>query len=110
MTMSVLHGITDGQPGTDPVGFILTDKHLVSVRYIDPKPFIIFAEHVYAEPDIASDPLTILVRLLDAIVDRLADEFEVAGGTIETISRQIFDRSRGHRGAAQSRSCGWRRC
>ena len=79
MTMSVLYGIVDGHPGSDPIGFILTDKHLVTVRYIDPKPFIIFAEHVYAEPDIAGDARTVFVRLLDAIVDRLADEFEVAG-------------------------------
>ena len=30
------------------------------------------------------------VRLLDAIIDRLADEFEEAGAEVETISRQIF--------------------
>ena len=77
--MSVLHGIVDGKPGSDPIGFILTDNHLVTVRYIDPKPFVIFAEHLYAEPDIAGDARTVFVRLLDAIVDRLADEFEVAG-------------------------------
>ncbi len=96
LTMSVLHGIVDGHPGSDPIGFILTDKHLVSVRYIDPKPFIIFAEHVYAEPDIAADARTLFVRLLDAIVDRLADEFENAGKDVETISRQIFSH-RAHR-------------
>ncbi|MDQ3077731.1 MAG: magnesium transporter CorA family protein [Pseudomonadota bacterium] len=91
MTMSVLHGIGDGHPGGDPVGFILTDTHLVSVRYIDPKPFIIFADHMYGEPDLATDARTLFVRLLDAIVDRLADEFEVAGKEIEATSRHIFD-------------------
>ncbi len=91
MTMSVLHGVADGHPRSDPVGFILTDKHLVSVRYIDPKPFVIFAEHLYAEPDIAADARTLFVRLLDAIVDRLADEFEALGGQIEAISTQIFE-------------------
>ncbi len=92
LTMSVLYGVDDGHPGSDPIGFILTDKYLVSVRYIDPKPFIIFAEHVYAEPDIAADARTLFVRLLDAVVDRLADEFEAAGRDIETISSQIFNR------------------
>ena len=92
LTMSVLYGIGDGEPGSDPVGFILTDKHLVSVRYIDPKPFIIFAENMYAEPELAPTPQTVFVGLLDAVVDRLADEFEVAGREIETISRQIFER------------------
>jgi magnesium transporter len=91
MTMSVLHGITDGQPGSDPIGFILTDKHLVTVRYIDPKSFVIFAEHVYADPEIAKDARSVLVRLLDAVVDRLADEFEAAGRETESISRQIFN-------------------
>ena len=92
LTMSVLHGIVGGKPGSDPIGFILTDKHLVSVRYIDPKPFIIFAEHLYAEPELATDANSVFVRLLDAVVDRLADEFEVAGREIEAISRQIFER------------------
>ena len=91
LTVSVLHGIVEGHPGSDAVGFILTDDHLVSVRYIDPKPFIIFSEHIYAEPELAGDSKTLFVRLLDAIVDRLADEFEEAGKEIEGISRQIFD-------------------
>ena len=46
MTMSVIFGINDGRPGTDPISFILTDNHLVTVRYIDPKPFIAFAEQL----------------------------------------------------------------
>ncbi|MEO7635073.1 MAG: magnesium transporter CorA family protein [Sphingomicrobium sp.] len=92
MTMSVLHGVQAGQPGNDPVGFILTDKYLISVRYIDPKPFVLFAEHIYAEPDLACDPRSLFVRLLDTIIDRLADEFQVTGNEIEAISRQIFCR------------------
>ena len=99
MTMSVLYGINDGHPDSDPIGFILTDKHIVSIRYVDPRPFIIFSEHVYADSELASDPNTVFIRLLDAIVDRLADEFEVAGKDIEAISHQIFRRHT-HRGTA----------
>ncbi|HVF37084.1 MAG TPA: magnesium transporter CorA family protein [Sphingomicrobium sp.] len=91
MTMSVLYGIDSGQPDSDPIGFILTDRHLVTVRYIDPKPFVVFAEHLYAEPEMADNANTVLIRLLDAVIDRLADEFEVAGKDIEAISRHIFD-------------------
>jgi magnesium transporter len=91
LTMSVLYGVVGGHPASDPVGFILTDKYLVSVRYIDPKPFIIFTEHVHAEPDIADDARTLFVRLLDAIIDRLADEYEVAGKEVEMISSHVFD-------------------
>ena len=96
MTMSVVHGIVDGNPRSDPIGFILNDKHIVSVRYIDPKPFIVFADHLYADPDIASDSRTLFVRLLDAVIDRLADEFEVAGKEVEAISHRIFN-SHAHR-------------
>ena len=91
MTMSVLHGLQgEGRPANDPVGFILTDKYLVSVRYIDPKPFVLFCDHFYADPELACDPRSLFVRLLDTIIDRLADEFEVAGNEIEAISRHIF--------------------
>ena len=99
MTMAVLFGINDGHPDSDPIGFILTDKHLVSIRYVDPRPFVIYAEHVYAEPELASDPNSAFIGLLDAVVDRLADEFEVAGKDIETISHQIFRRHT-HRGGS----------
>jgi magnesium transporter len=92
MTMSVIFGISDNKPGTDPISFILTDNHLVTVRYIDPKPFVAFADHAYADDELTQDPLTVLTRLLDTVVDRLADELEEAGRELETISTQIFDR------------------
>ena len=51
-----------------------------------------FADHVRREPELARDALTVLVRLLDAIIDRLADELEGSGAEIEAISNQIFRR------------------
>ena len=90
MTLSVLYGVSEGMPASDPVGFILTDKLLVSVRYIDPKPFVILAKHLSADPGLACDSRGLYVRLLDAIVDRLADEFQMAGANIDEISHQIF--------------------
>ena len=92
MTASVLHGITGSNPDTDPVSFILTDKLLVTVRYVDPKPFIVYSENLSADPDLAADPLAVLVRLIDTIVDRLADEMEQTGREIEEVSSRIFVR------------------
>ena len=97
MTMSVLHGIQENAPSSDAVAFILSENHLVTLRYIDPKPFVVFAEHVYAEPDLATDALSALLRLLDAIVDRLADEIEDAGRAMDKVSAQVFRRR--HAGA-----------
>lgn len=90
MTVSVLFGVVDGQPSTTPIGFVLTKERLVTVRYATPKPVRAYIDHVRREPDLARDANTVLVRLLDAIIDRLADELESLGSEIETISTRIF--------------------
>ena len=92
MTMSVLHGVNEGRPSTDPISFILTKRHLVTVRYVEPKPFVAFIHHAHAEHQLTSDPMTVLIRLLDAIIDRQADELEDAGRELESISNRIFAR------------------
>ena len=38
MTVSVLCGIDDGQPTTTPIGFVLGENRLVTIRYATPKP------------------------------------------------------------------------
>ena len=92
MTASVIHGVTDKTPDNDPVGFILTDKLLITLRYVDPKPFILFTENLCAEPEQASTAAGVLAKLLDTIVDRLADELEETATQIEGVSSQIFER------------------
>lgn len=92
MTMSVLYGVDEGEPSSDPITFILTDNHIVTLRYVDPKPFVILAEQAYADPQLVGKPIRALMRILDAIVDRLADELESSGRELKTISSQIFDR------------------
>ena len=92
MTVSVLSGVVDGEPTTTPIGFVLADNRLVTIRYGTPKPVRVFSDHVRREPELARDAPTVLVRLLDAIIDRLADELEVLGGEIEHISAHIFHR------------------
>jgi magnesium transporter len=92
MTLSAIYGINKGQPATTPIGFVLAGNRLVTVRYAAPKPFLLFADHVRREPQIARDAMNVLVRLLDALIDRLADELEASGAEIEKISNQIFRR------------------
>lgn len=90
MTLSVVRGIVEGQPATTPIGFVLTDNRLVTIRYATPKPILSFIDHVRHEPDMARDASTVLGRLLDAIIDRLADELETLGEEIEKVSAHIF--------------------
>jgi magnesium transporter len=92
MTVSVLYGVEDGRPATTPIGFVLADNRLVTIRYATPKPLRVFIDHVQREPDLVRDAETALVRLLDAIIDRLADELESLSGEMERISSHIFHR------------------
>ncbi len=90
MTLSTLVGIDEGDPSSTPIGFLLTSQHLVTVRYADPRPFRMLADDWKREPAIATDACHMFIRLMDAIVDRLADEIEHAASEIERISRHIF--------------------
>jgi magnesium transporter len=92
MTVSVLCGVGEENPRTVPIGFVLSDNRLVTIRYATPKPIRAFIDHVKREPDLARDAPTVLLRILDAIIDRLADELEHLGDEIEKISAQIFHR------------------
>ena len=90
MTMSALYGVEDGRPRSDPMTFVLTGNRLVTVRYVTPKPVRIFEHHARRDSLVVNDALTALYGLLDAIVDRLADELEEASAEIEKISAHIF--------------------
>jgi magnesium transporter len=92
MTVSVLFGVEDGTPSSTPISFVLTASRLVTIRYATPKPVRSFEDHVRREPELVRDAPTVLVRLLDAIIDRLADELERTGAEIERLSSAIFQK------------------
>lgn len=78
-----------------PVTFILTPTHLITVRYHEPRAFRTFpvrAEKVAMGCDTAEG---VLIALLEAVVDRLADILERAGRDIDAISRSIFRKTSG---------------
>ena len=90
MTLSTLVGVEEGSPTTTPIGFVLAGNRLVTVRYATPKPVLVFSRHAPREPELVTDAVTALVRLLDAITDRLADELEDLSAEVERISKHIF--------------------
>jgi magnesium transporter len=92
MTASVLIGVEDGVPSSTPIGFVFTGNRLVTVRYATPKPVRTFESHARRDPELVRDAPTVLVRLLDAIIDRLADELERTGAEIERLSSEIFQK------------------
>ena len=97
MTVSTLRGVEEHQPTTTPIGFVLADNRLVTVRYATPKPVRAFENHARRDKELVRDGPTALVRLLDAIIDRLADEIESVSATMEELSHEIFQRTQDER-------------
>jgi magnesium transporter len=78
-------------PKTTPVTFILAGHRLATVRYDAPRPFAI-VEHKLGRlcpPKISGE--SVLMDLLDAIIDRSADILERVGAEIDQISHSIFE-------------------
>ena len=98
MTATLMCAADSGAPRTTPVSFILTDHRLVTVRYDEPKPFPLVAAKLArgCTQHITGD--TVLIDLLDAVIDRNADILERAGADVDSVSTQIFEPSaeRGH--------------
>ncbi len=77
-------------PVLAPVTFILAGSRLVTVRYHEPKAFRTLAARAERVAMGCVDGATVLLSLLEAVIDRLADILEKIGRDIEQISRTIF--------------------
>ena len=97
MTVSTLRGLEEERPTTTPIGFVLAGNRLVTIRYATPKPVRTFENHARRDQELVRDGATALVRLLDAIIDRLADEIEQVSGRMERLSGEIFQEQQDER-------------
>jgi len=94
MTATVMTQVEAESPETEPVTFVLLGKRLVTIRYANPLPFRAFAAKVQRQPGIAGRGETVLVELLDAIIDRVADVLERVQQDMSQVSRIIFSRDK----------------
>lgn len=91
---AILPAHTDGDdPQMSPVSFILAGERLITVHDHEPRVFRTFPLRAEKSPMDFSNGEAILIALLEAIVDRLADILERAGRDIDHLSRSIFQRS-----------------
>jgi magnesium transporter len=91
MTATLMCQADTATPKTTPVTFILSSHRLVTVRYDDPRPFAI-VEHKLARacpPKVSGE--SVLMDLLDAVIDRAADIQERIGAEVDQISHSIFE-------------------
>src|SRR5882672_2949823 len=90
MTAMVVAQTDTELPTADAVTFVLTPERLVTIRYIDPQPFRTFALRCERSVISAPRPDNVLMQIIDAIVDRMADVLEKTGGDVEIVSAEIF--------------------
>ena len=91
MTATLMCAADTENPRTTAVTFILASHRLVTVRYDEPKPFLLVENKLARScaPGITGE--MVLMELLDAVIDRNADILERAGSDMDTLSHDIFE-------------------
>lgn len=91
MTMTALTNLDGDEPVKTPVTFILTDCALATLRYGESRPFAAFAARaVRGNGHAFQNAEVVMLGLIEAMVDRMADVLERIGNEIDGISRSIF--------------------
>jgi len=80
----------DGDPEMGPVTFILTEDHLVTVRYHAPRVFATFPLRAARTRQEIRSAEYAMVALMEAVIDRQADILERTARDVDSLSRQIF--------------------
>jgi len=90
MTVTVLANSDTEQPIADVVSFILSRNKLITIRFIEPQSFKTFRTRCERGSVHAATAASVLMALVDVIVDRMADILEKIGADIESLSRGVF--------------------
>lgn len=93
MTSPIISRATSPHPEQGELTFVLTPRHLITLRYTEPLPVITFAARCVRQPELLATGESALFGLLDAVIDRVADVLELVGGRIDELSARVFDDS-----------------
>ncbi len=85
-----------------PIGFVLSPDRLITIRYTDFSVFKTVARHI-EQRDASCAADTVMVMLIEAMIDRLADLLERMGAELDRLSRHIFRGDRNRHGKADKK-------
>lgn len=91
MTATVLYQADMPEPVATPITFILAGNRLITLRYAEPRAFAIFAARCARPETNLTSGMTVLIGLIEAIVDRMADAIERIQGKVDALSHSIFE-------------------
>jgi magnesium transporter len=103
MTATLMCQSDTETPKTTPVTFIISGHRLITVRYDEPRPFMIVGHKLARSCPTGATGEIVMMELLDAVIDRSADILERISSEVDRVSHEIFepegsgvDRSRGY--------------
>ena len=91
MTATLMCQSDTDAPKTTPVTFILAGHRLITVRYDEPRPFMIVGHKLARSCPTGVTGEGVLMELLDAVIDRAADLLERIGTEVDQVSHEIFE-------------------
>ena len=90
MTANVLAGTDTPEPELAPVAFVLVDGCLVTIRHHEPRAFATLLQRIERHALVCDSAEKVLMTLLEAMVDRVADILEREGGRLDQVAKSIF--------------------
>jgi magnesium transporter len=91
MTMTAVTKLDTDEPVKTPITFILKGTSLVTVRYMEPRAFAMFAARAQRPGGLpCASGEQVMAGLLEAAIDRIADTLETVGTEVDGLSREVF--------------------
>jgi len=102
MTATILVRAEGPNPSGEGMSFILSPRGLVTIRYAESRPVSTYAARLLRHPEICASGEEVLVGLMEAFVDRLADVLEKVALDLDQVSQVIFGAPQGARAPRRS--------
>lgn len=90
MTATMIARSDSPAPTSDAITLILRENKLITVRYIEPQAFALFISHLSKLSVEGNEAIYLIIALLEASIDRLADISERIGRSLDDYSQTIF--------------------
>lgn len=90
MTATMVAQSKSPEPKVDPVTFVLSERRLITIRYIEPHSFNSFIHRIHRVDASGYSPEKILMELYESTTDRLAEILETLSHRFDEISKKIF--------------------
>lgn len=97
LTATVIARADTPMPEQGEITFVLTPRHMITLRFTEPRSVATFAARTGRQPELLASAEDALLGILDAVIDRVADVLELVGGRIDGLSARIFTEGLEHK-------------